>query len=185
MEYFEFLYGSEITCLPLNIPEKLHWQHLFERPEEAETHHLYLSQYNTIHTHLEELRLTFKQTGNSTIFSFGYQSCVWPCSDPFFRQNPCSGCNSGIDLVVALEYTFFQLCSKAEQISVRLTRFRRSYLKHPVVVLTSRTSYTVFLLGSRCAVQRGHFPSFAAVCPRQECICVTYFCWTHILLKCC
>ena len=43
MGYFEFLYGSGIICLPLNIPEKLNWQHLFEKPEEAETHRLYLS----------------------------------------------------------------------------------------------------------------------------------------------
>ena len=43
MGYFEFLYGSGIICLPLNIPEKLHWQHIFEKPEEAETHRLDLS----------------------------------------------------------------------------------------------------------------------------------------------
>ena len=78
----------------------------------------------------------------------------------------CSGCNSGIDLVVALEYTFFQLCSGAEQISVRLARFRRSYVKRPAVVLTSPTCYTAFLLDVRCAVQSGHVPFFAAVCPR-------------------
>ena len=38
MEYFQFLCGSGIICLPLNIPEKLHWRHLSEKPEEAETH---------------------------------------------------------------------------------------------------------------------------------------------------
>ena len=38
MGYFD----SEIICFPLNIPEKLHWQHLFEKPEEAETRRLYL-----------------------------------------------------------------------------------------------------------------------------------------------
>ena len=27
MRYFEFLIGSRIICLPLNISEKLHWQH--------------------------------------------------------------------------------------------------------------------------------------------------------------
>ena len=43
MAYFEFLYGSGVISLPLNIPEKLHWQHLFEKPEAAETHPLYLS----------------------------------------------------------------------------------------------------------------------------------------------
>ena len=78
----------------------------------------------------------------------------------------CSGCNSGIDLVVALEYTFFQLCSNVEQISVRLARFRRSYVKRPAVVLTSRTSYTAFLLDVRCAVQSDHVYFLAAVCPR-------------------
>ena len=47
MWYFEFLDGSRIICFPLNIPKKFHWQHLFEKPEEAETHRLYLRQYNT------------------------------------------------------------------------------------------------------------------------------------------
>ena len=42
-----FLYGSGIIFLPLNIPEKLHWQNLFKKPEEAETHRLYLSEYYT------------------------------------------------------------------------------------------------------------------------------------------
>ena len=77
-------------------------------------------------------------------------------------QNPCSGCNSGIDLVVALEYTFFQLCSNAKQISVRLARFRRSYVKGPAVVLTSHISYTAFLLDMRCAVQSGYVPNFCS-----------------------
>ena len=40
--YFEFLDGSRIICFPLNIPEKLHGQHLFEKPEEVETHRIYL-----------------------------------------------------------------------------------------------------------------------------------------------
>ena len=114
----------------------------------------------------EEQHLPFKQTGTNTIFSLEYQSCVWACSDPFFCQNPCSGCNSGIDLVVALEYTFFQLCSNAEQISVRLARFRRSYVKCPAVILTSKTSYTAFLLDLHCIVQSAHIPFFAAVCPQ-------------------
>ena len=43
MGYFEFLYGLEIICLPLIIPEKLHWQHLFQNPVKAEIHPLYFS----------------------------------------------------------------------------------------------------------------------------------------------
>ena len=65
-----------------------------------------------------------------------------------------SGCNSGINFVVTLEYTFFQLCSNSEKISVRLTRFSRSHVKRPAVVLTSHTSDTSFLLDVRCAAEQ-------------------------------
>ena len=47
-------------------------------------------------------------------FSYVYQSCSWPHSGPLYRQNSCSGCNSGINLPVVLKYTFFQLYSIAE-----------------------------------------------------------------------
>ena len=77
--------------------------------------------------HPEEQHLPFKQTGTITIFSFRYQSCAWPPSSPFYWQNPCSLCKREIDLVVVLEYTFFQLCFNVEQIS-RYTRFRRNYV---------------------------------------------------------
>ena len=118
----------------------------------------------TIQTHPEEQHLSFKQTGTTTIFSFGYQSCVWPSPDPLFCQNPYYGCNSGIDLVVALKYTFFQICSNSKQISVRLAIFRRSYVKRTAVILSSHTSYTAFFLDVRCNVQSGHVPFFAGVC---------------------
>ena len=80
-----------------------------------------------------------------------------------FDKNPCSGCNSGISLVVALQYTFFQVCSNVEQLSVRLTRFRRSYVKRPVVVLTSHTSNIGSLLDVRCAFQNRHFSFFCSL----------------------
>ena len=105
--------NSYMDWLPLNIPEKLHWQHLFRKPEEAETHCLYLSWYNT--THPEEHHLSFKQMGTTTIFSFGFQACVWSRSDPIFWQNPCSGCNSGIDLVVALKLFSFNFVSMSNK----------------------------------------------------------------------
>ena len=57
----------------------------------------------------EEQHRPFKETGTTTIFSLGSQSCAWPCSGPFCWQNPCFGCISGINLVVFLDYTFFQL----------------------------------------------------------------------------
>ena len=76
MRYFKFLLGSRIIYIPFNIPENLYWQYLFQKPEEAETHSLYLSQYNTIATHAEEQHPPFSQKGTTTIFSFGCQSCA-------------------------------------------------------------------------------------------------------------
>ena len=55
--------------------------------------------------------------GTITIFSFRYQSITWKLSDPSLEKKPCSSCDSGIDLVVVLEYTFLQIYSNAEQIS--------------------------------------------------------------------
>ena len=68
MGYFKFLLGSRIICLPFNIPENLYWQHLFQKREEAETHSLYLSQYNTIATHPEEQHPPFSQKGPLPFF---------------------------------------------------------------------------------------------------------------------
>ena len=165
--YFEFLYDVGVIILPLNIPEKLHWQHPFEKPEEAETHRLYLSYFNTVPKHPNEQYLPLKQTGTTTLVSFDTNPVFGHVLIHFFFwQNSCSSCSSGIYLVVVLEYTFFQLSSNAEQISVRLTRFRRSYVKRPLVILTSNTNYATFLLDVCCAVKSGHVPFFAAVCPQ-------------------
>ena len=75
MGYFEFLYGSRIIYLPLNMSEKLYYHHFFEEVElnEAETHCLHLCQYDTISTHPKEQHLPFKETRTTIIFSFGYQ----------------------------------------------------------------------------------------------------------------
>ena len=99
-------------------------------------------------------------------FLIGYQSCVWPWP---------SGCNSGIDLVFTLEYTFFRLCSNVEQISVWLARFRRSYVKRPLVVLTRATSYAAFLLDVHCVVQSGHVLFFPLFVPDDSVFAQTIF----------
>ena len=115
MGYFEFLHGSRIICLCMSISEKLHWQYVSKKLEEAETHCLHLFEYDTIPMHPEEQHLPFKQTGTTIVFSSGYQSCNWPPSGPFCWQNLCSSCNSGTNLVVILEYTFFQLRSNTKK----------------------------------------------------------------------
>ena len=96
MGYFQLLYSLGIISLPFNIPE-LHWQHLFEKSEEVETRCFYLSYTIDIHAPWKQ-HLLLKQTGTTTILSFGYKS-VWPSSHPCLWQNPCSGCNSEIILL--------------------------------------------------------------------------------------
>ena len=71
-------------------------------------------------------------------------------------------------LVVVLEYTLLRLCSNAEQISVKLTRFRRIYVNCPRVVLTNHTSYTAFLLDVRCVVQSGYVPFLQLLVPNYS-----------------
>ena len=68
MRYFEFLYGSGIICLPLNIPKILHWQVSLKSKTRQELHRLRLTWYNKIPTHPEEQHLPFKQTGTTIIF---------------------------------------------------------------------------------------------------------------------
>ena len=46
------------------------------------------------------------------------------------------------------------------KISVRLTRFRRSYKNRPAVFLTKHLSSTTFLLDLHCAVQSAPIPFF-------------------------
>ena len=68
--------------------------------------------------------------------------------------------------------------------SLRFTRFRRSYVNRTAIVLTNHCqSYTAFLLDVLCWKWSRSF--FAAVCPQWQCICVTCFCWAHMLLECC
>ena len=117
MRYFEFLHGSRIICLPLNISETLHWHYVFEKPEKQRL--ITLIFVNTIQ-YLCTLKINIyhlNKQGPPTFFVSGYQYCNWPRSGPFCWQKPCSGCNSGIDLVVILKYTLFQLCSNTEKIS--------------------------------------------------------------------
>ena len=74
---------------------------------------------NTIqHPSILKNNVTVQANEDLHHFSFKYQICTWlRSSHPFCWQNPCSGCNSRINLVVFLEYTFFQLFWSAEQIA--------------------------------------------------------------------
>ena len=74
----------------------------------------------------------------------------WPRSGPVCWQSPCSGCSSRAELVVALEYFFFNYVPTPNK-TLRFTRFR-SYINRTAVVLTNHCqSYTAFLFDVCCS----------------------------------
>ena len=118
-------------------------------------------------------RFSGNHSGNTTLFSgnkrepppfFHSDTNTWPRSGPFCWQNPCSGSNSGTDLVVTLEYIFYNFVLPPNK-PVRLTRFRRSYVNYTAVVLTNHfQNYTAFLLDVCCSLwPRSFFCSW--LCP--------------------
>ena len=157
MGHFEFLHGTRIICLPLNISEKLHWQHLFEKQEEAETHLLRFCLYNTIPTHPEEQHLPFKQTGATTIF--------YSDTKPVSRHVLIHFADKTHVLVVTVELMWlllFNLLSfkfvPTPNKSLKFKRFKGSYVNLPAVVQTRHCqSYTAFLLDMRCSKWRRSF----------------------------
>ena len=107
---------------------------------------------------------TIQTNGDHHHLSFGYQSCTWSCSDSLCWQNPCSGCNSGIDLVVFLNILSFNFVPTPNTF-LRLRRFRKIYVNCPDDVLTSHISYTASLLDMRCDIQYGQIPFFCSCFP--------------------
>ena len=118
--------------------------------------------------------------GTTTISSSWYQSCNWTFSGPFCWQNPCPGFNSEFYLLLFLHILSFNFVTTPRK-SLRFTRFIRSYVNRPAVVLTNHCqSYTAFLLDVRCSKLR--FPYFAAVSSQWQCICVVeHTCYSNVV----
>ena len=155
MGYFEFLPELRILCLPLNISEKLDWQRILEKVEEAEA--CPVSFVNIIQ---------YPRTLKNNIYHSNKRG-----PPPFF--NNILYLVHSVDkthvLVVTMEliwslllnilsFNFVQTPNK----SLKSTRLRRSYVNHSVVVLTNHCqSYTAFLVGMRCSKwQHSFFYSF-------------------------
>ena len=149
MGYFEFPDGLRIICVPLNIPEKVHWQHLFENPNRQRLIVFILA--NTIQ---------YPRTLKSKIYHSNKRG------PPLFFHldiNPVLGrvLIHSVDkthvlvekgwliwllFLNILSFNFVPTPNK----SLKLTRFTKSYVNHSAVFLNNRTSYTAFF--SRCAM---------------------------------
>ena len=78
-----------------------------------------------------------------------------------------------------LSFTFVQRLNK----SVRFRRFKRSYVNRPVVVPTNHCQIFTATLQLLCSKWPHSF--YAAVSLQWQCICVTCFCWVHLLFESC
>ena len=159
MGYFEFLHGSRIICLPLNISEKLHQQNVFQKLEKTETHRLHLN-YNTLQYPCNTLTLQYPCTLKNNIYHSNKHG-----PPPFFHldTNPVIGhalahyVDKTHVLVVTVDFIwllFLNILSfnfvATPRKFLRFTRVIRSYLNRPAVVLTSHyQSFTAFLLDVR------------------------------------
>ena len=94
--------------------------------------------------HPEEQHLPFKQTGTNSVFGHVLIHSVNKSHVLFVT----------VELIwlLFLNIPFFNFVPTPNKF-LRLERFRKSYVNHPDVALTSLTSYTAFLLDGHCAVQ--------------------------------
>ena len=132
MAYFEFLYGFGIICLPLNIRKNC-IDNISSKSQKRQRFIAFIL-VNTIQ-HPRTLKSNIYHSNKRVPPRFINWirilclATLWSTNltKPMFwlEQWNWFGC---FDLVVALEHTFFfQLCSSAEQISVSLARFRRTF----------------------------------------------------------
>ena len=135
MEFFEFPNGSRIIRLSLNISEKLHWQHVFEKNRRGrDSSPLSLSiWYNTPTPWIP--KYTTQTNGNHRNFFMRIQ----------IRSHVLVHSVDKIYVVVVklkliwslfLNIFYFNFFPTPNQ-SLRFTRFRRSYVNRTVVVPTN------------------------------------------------
>ena len=177
--YFEFLQVSRMIGLPLNIYEKLYWQHLFEKLDQARTFIF----ANTIqYLHILKVNIYHWKKRGPTLFSHSD-------NNPALGHVLVQSFNKTYVLVVGVKLVWLlflnTVCLNFDSRpnkSRRFSRFRRSYVNYTVVVPTNHCqSYNDFLLNVRCSKWPHSF--FVAISPQWYYICITYFCWAHLLLE--
>ena len=155
--YFEFLHGSMIICLPLNVSEKLHWQHLFENLEEGgdSSSLSLLIRYNT--------RTLWRTT--SIIQTNGDHHHFFIGIPLMYLVALVHSVDKTHVLVVTVEliWSLFLNILSLNFVStlhkfLSFTRFGRSYVNCLAVILIKVTLHFCLV----CAVQSGHIPFFSS-----------------------
>ena len=98
--------------------------------------------------------------GTTTIFLFGHQSCTWPVLAHSVDKTHILVVTGELIWLLFLNILSFNFVPKPNT-SFRLTRFKRSYVNRPAIVLTNHCqSYTSFLLDVRCSKWSSFFLFF-------------------------
>ena len=149
MGYFEFLNGSRIICLLLNISEKLNWQNCLRKARRGrDLPPSSLLIWCNSHT---PWRTTFTTQTNGNQHHF-------PARIPILGHVLDHSADKTHVLVVSVEligllflHIFSFNFAPTTNKSLRFTRFGGSYINRPAVVLTNHSeSYTAFLLDVGC-----------------------------------
>ena len=103
--------------------------------------------------------------GTTTIlmifFLFGHQSCTWPVLAHSVNKTHILVVTGELIWLLFLNILSFNFASQPNK-PFRLTRFKRSYVNRPAIVLTNHCqSYTSFLLDVRCSKWSSFFLFFS------------------------
>ena len=148
MGYFEFLNGSRIICLFLNISEKLHW-HCFRKARRGrDSPPSSLLIWCNTHT---PWRTTFTVQTNGNQYQFFIRIPILGHVLVHFVDKTHVLVVS-VELIGLLFLNIFSFnFAPTPNKSLRFSRFRGSYVNRPAVILTNHCeSYTTFLLDVRC-----------------------------------
>ena len=161
--HFKFLRVSRMICFPLNISEKLHLQHHFEKLEGGKDYHTFISIKTKQHP------LILKNNINH-LSKRGPPPFFHSDTSPALGHSLVHSADKTDVLTVTVEliwlfllnipsFNFVQTPNK----SLRFRRFRRNYVNHPVKVSANHCqSFTAFFFD----VRRSKWPRpvFAGVC---------------------
>ena len=159
MRYFEFPHCSRMFCLHLNISEKLHLQHLFEKLIAF----VFLNMIK--HQHILKNNINHsKKRGPPQCFHLHTNPAL--CRVLIYSVNKAHVLVATVGLfwlffLNLLSCNFVPLLNK----SLRFTRFTRIFSNHPVVILTNHCqSCNAFLPDVHCSKRPRSL--FAAVCSK-------------------
>ena len=167
MEYFEFLFGPGIICLPLDIPKRILLTTSLQKDRRGRL--IAFISVNTINTQ------TPWRTTSTIQTNWYHHYFFYLGTNLVFGYILIHSFDKTYVLVVTVELIWlllwnifsFNFVPTSNKFPIGWQDSEEAKVKYPAVILTIRTCFTGFLLDVRCTVKSGHVPLFAAVCPQR------------------